>query len=362
MIISEQINFKPFLKARETQKIQDIPFLSELRSFMKTNKPYQGLRILHNTPLSIETVCKLETLALSGAELTITGSISVHPSTRPLAIKLLRDTGIHLELDHQKLKNQTYDFCLDVCAELYNLINVKLGYVELTQSGEQWLQQQKLNIPVLSINDSIIKKLETFYGTGEGFLRALRKLINSDLRMLKVLQFGFGKVGQGVAHFLQPHVSNITIVDISPQSLNLSRSKGLKSIDARNTNKVLNELKEASLIITATGIHGFVSKNYPRNLFDGKILANIGALDEFGELFLENEVLFNKQPINFSLQTPTLMRYLDPIFYAHTLGPNIILQYDLQPGYHSLPKKVDQEILNLWSHMHQEDLSHILNN
>lgn len=358
----DKINLKPFVKARETQQTREMPFLSELRNWMMTNRPYEGLRILHNTPLSIETVCKLEPLILSGAELTVTGSASVHPSTKSRAIELLQETGIPLELNHQKLKNQTYDFCLDVCAELYNIINVKLGYVELTQSGEHWLRQQKLNIPVLSVNDSLIKKLETFYGTGEGFLRALKKLIGTDICIQNVLQFGFGKVGQGVAHFLRPHVSNITVVDISDEILELGRSRGLKTVNAHNVSEVLNEIKNATLIITATGIHGFISKNYTKHIFDGKILANIGALDEFGELFLENEILFSKQPINFSLETPTLMRYLDPVFYAHSLAPNIILQGDLNPGYYSLPQKIDQEILNLWSHIHREDLSHILNN
>ncbi len=52
------------------------------------------------------------------------------------------------------------------------------------------------------------------------------------------------------------------------------------------------------------------------------------------------------------------MRYLDPIFYAHNLGCQIILDQHLKPGYHPLSPEIDAQILQDWQKCYpDEDLS-----
>ena len=44
--------------------------------------------------------------------------------------------------------------------------------------------------------------------------------------------------------------------------------------------------------------------------------ANMGAEDEWGSLFSAADVLHGKMPVNFSLEEPTTIQYLDPAFYS----------------------------------------------
>lgn len=87
---------------------------------------------------------------------------------------------------------------------------------------------------------------------------------------------------------------------------------------------------------------------------------NIGAEDEFGHLFNDGDVLNEKQPINFATAHPTQMRYLDPSFYLHNLGIQIIVDRQLSPGYHITPQDVDHDILEKWSRFYNEDLQPML--
>jgi len=134
-------------------------------------------------------------------------------------------------------------------------------------------------------------------------------------------------------------------------------AQGLEAVDFSDRKGVENAVRASFAVVTATGVASVISDNLDRDLFAGKVLANIGAEDEFGEHFDESEVLFGKFPINFSLPDPTKMRYLDPIMYAHNLGPALISELALPPGFHTFPEKVDQQILQQWVREYQEDIS-----
>lgn len=349
-----------FEKARAMQSSKEMPFLIAINQQMKQDKCYQGLKIIHNLPLSLETVLKLESLVLSGAELIVVAHSFLRPQSMPLALNLLKEMAIPVVLDHKSLQGEQCDFCLDCGAELDEILVIKSGHIELTQSGATKLQNKKNTIPVLSVNDSTTKRLETFFGTGEGFVRALKSLVTVNLSDLNVALFGFGKVGQGVAHFLKPLVKELNVIDPYEKARKLAVKLGHFAYDFNNFASVKQVIQKSSLIITATGQEEIISKYFNAEIFRDKILANIGAMDEFGDKFQEDEILNNKVPINFSLKDPTTFRYLDPSFYAHNIGPKIIIDHHLQPGFHPLPLSVDQSILKQWVNYHQQDISPIL--
>jgi adenosylhomocysteinase len=80
-------------------------------------------------------------------------------------------------------------------------------------------------------------------------------------------------------------------------------------------------------------------------------LLNMGAEDEYGDKFSSERVFANKAPINFLLDAPTLIHYIDPIFFAHNKVCLNLLNSD-QIGYSPLPSELDIPLINKWSKIH----------
>lgn len=104
-------------------------------------------------------------------------------------------------------------------------------------------------------------------------------------------------------------------------------------------------------MVTATGKEAILDV-YPVDWFRGKILANMGVLDEYGAQFDACDVLNNKLAINFVLEDPTPMQFMDSEFYAHNIAALELLHSDLPCGVSNLSKQMDQEIIGRWCQYH----------
>ena len=164
------INYKPFSRAWKHQDKSEVPFLLKFKERMQKEKLYKGLKILHNIPLSLETACKVETLLLSGADVTVSDNTLATPATKPETLDILKEAGISVLSEHSDAIDE-YDFCLDCGAEFVDIVKPKKGIVELTRTGALVYSRRDLRVPVLSVDDSKLKSLETFFGTGDGFVR-----------------------------------------------------------------------------------------------------------------------------------------------------------------------------------------------
>ena len=120
------------------------------------------------------------------------------------------------------------------------------------------------------------------------------------------------------------------------------------------------ELHNAFCVVTATGVEGLLSNFFSKSDFGHAYLANMGAFDEYGPAFQANEVLFEKQTLNFCIDDPTPMHYLDLIFYAHNIAIDYLLNGELTIGYHPFNKQLSLELLAEWSYLHNEDFKEIL--
>ena len=342
------------------QDYKEIPFLLKMRSEWGETKPLAGIRILNNTPLTLDTLCKVDVLLHAGAVVTLTRTQSIRPTIEEKTYPYISELGIEYVPEHDALKGRDneFDFILDCSAEIANIVKPRQGIIELTQSGTQIYRNLTTHVPIISVDDSKLKNLETFLGTAEGFLRAFKFFSPCPITHGPVVIFGYGKVGSGVAYSLLKETQDITVIDTSPKALEMAKAKGLNALSFFEKEKVTQAISSAHTIITASGVKNLISDSYPSSLFAGKILPNVGAEDEFGPRFSDEQVLANKQPLNFSLPNPTKMRYLDPIFYAHNLGCQIILGQQLEPGYHPFPLGIDSEILKTWKKYYPaEDLS-----
>lgn len=88
---------------------------------------------MHNVPVTLSTLLKLEVLHRSGA--TVVCTLPVFVDSDPKAVQLLKKTGMKLIEQQKDLRGMECDVVLDCCAELASYLSPRLGAVELTQTG-----------------------------------------------------------------------------------------------------------------------------------------------------------------------------------------------------------------------------------
>lgn len=325
---------------------EEFPFLQSQAKHWAREKPLTGLSILHNIPLTNSTLLKLYPLVLAGAKVSVTNTKFTYQVVSAEIAAKLDELQIPFYSDHQQLSG-TFDIGLDCCAELFENPNIQFtkGIVELTQSGGERLKNADLSYPCINIDDSSLKGLECIYGTGDGFLRALKALITEDLSQRSYYLFGFGKVGKGIAKALTLISSDITIIDSSDIKLAQAQGQGFNTISTNDFETLARELPQAFCLITATGCPDLLTPIHKKIDLSNCYIANMGADDEIGS-YQSPKVLNNGVAINFSLKTPTQLKYLDPIFYAHNLAASLLLDANFDRGYHAFPKALDNLILD----------------
>ena len=337
------IDFEVLEESHAYCPLERFPLIKQQMEEFSSSKPYEGLKIFHNIPLTMCTVLKVETLLKAGADVTVS-AINAVPAD-PKAIDILRRAGVCLDLE--KKLDKEYDIYLDCCAELVNAKPPKLGTIELTQTGTQIYNKTNLPYPVISVDDSYLKNLETT-GTGYACVNALKELVKPDLSDEKFVVFGYGKVGQGIVNALKKFTQNITVVD-------LKRIEGICSLSIEEHDAILAALKEAFCVITATGRPGCISAYFEKEDLAGAVLANMGAEDEFGWKFSNKDVLCDKRPINFSISEPTPLEYLDPIFFAHNKAMDFLVSKKASKGYQALDNEFAWSVIHKWRALHNPD-------
>ncbi|UTW57110.1 NAD-binding protein [Kordiimonas sp. SCSIO 12603] len=324
------------------------PFMHRLRDEVQDTKPYKGLRIAHDIPLTRTTLIKVDSLLKGGADLLVSNFSFCTPDA--YALKVLEENKIPYKPVHEI--SGEFDVLMDCGAELLENCTAKLGAVELTRTGAVAYQNAHTPYPVISVDDTRLKQLETCLGTGEGVHRAIVNLAGRDLTDAKVMIFGFGKVGRGIAHYFKTITDDITIAEMDEKRLKVATDRDLKVVSADQADEVETLARSADVIITATGLKDIISRSYDTSAFlNGPLLANAGAEDEFGYDFKDSDILGAKVPVNFTENEPTLMKFLDPIFYAHTVALNDLLE-GRAPGFHALNRVTDNAVMADWCRFH----------
>ncbi len=338
----------------------DYPFLKELGATWAATRPLEGLRILHNIPLTRETMLKLEPLYLAGADVTVTHLDLPGLKPKQECVELLCDAGADVEIDHSRIRGE-YDIGLDCCAQIPSMDNVTVrrGYVELTQSGTPVYSQLDTSLPVYSLDVSKLKCLEGMFGTGEACVRAVKQFIEPALNGRKFIVFGYGKVGRGITRYLSQEGAEITVVDANETYLDHAVAAGHAAIKNTDTRSVLDAINASFAVITATGHPGLIGEMFsPSDIQANVHLINMGADDEYGDAFPATRVVANKAPLNFMLDAPTIMFFIDPIFMAHNRCCEHILNGGAS-GFSALPAALDMPVVEAWSRRYAIDISDI---
>ncbi len=316
---------------------KDFPaLLNQYNDWSKT-KPLEGLKVLDVTPIFRNTLAKYAALKAAGAELFAMSLPSI-PADKKI-LKILPEFGI--KILENKNEYQSFDIILD-CAGAAANFESTYGYSELTRTGlEVYKNSDKT---VFLADEGVIKKIETLLGTGDGFLRALKKLSDIKLKSKKAIVFGAGKVGRGIIKaLLQEGAEVFSVDDFSKVNLQI----GAKAIDLKEICNFENEILNADIIVSAVGkcgaLEGIITKKIAAQ--SKAIFVNMGVEDEFGNQVSHTRVLNSKKPINFILEEPTQLKYIDPTLALHNLGALLLKDKVLKSGINAALWDIEKPIL-----------------
>lgn len=312
-----------------TEKIpyHDKHCMTNLMGAWSNNPPFQQKKILINLHITLSSLLLVEAFLKSGAELyvTCTEQLVCHSPVKEILSKM----GCFVNPEQlSQFPQDHFDVILDCGAYLADVFKPRFGFVELTQVNPK--RYDKYDTRILNIDSSFVKQIETCFGTGNGFVRAIKVVCNEmslDFMQLCFLIFGFGKVGKGIYNCLHKAgipKEQLIVAEISLSCINATKDQDIKIFDLKSEKQALLRLIQSGDVdcaVTATGIVDTISKHFNHDDFrQVKILSNMGTDDEWGSAFSHDHVYYAKRPINFMLEHPTLIKYLDPIFTLYALA------------------------------------------
>ena len=277
----------------------EMPGLMALRKEYKGKKPLKGARILGCLHMTIQTAVLIETLVELGAEVRWS-SCNIF-STQDHAAAAIAKAGIPvfawkgeteeeywwcvkqtIEGKKDWKPNMILDDGGDLTAlmhkEYKNLLKDVKGVSEETTTGVLALKKMESNkellIPAINVNDSVTKsKFDNLYGCRESLVDGIKRATDVMMSGKVAIVAGFGDVGKGSAASLRQAGARVMVTETDPICALQAAMEGYEVV-------VMDEaIKDADIVVTATGNKDIVTADHMRNMKDRAILCNIGHFD-----------------------------------------------------------------------------------
>ena len=266
--------------------ISSCKLLTRIADEFEDSRPFNGLTIGTGIHLEPKTAALLMTLQGGGAHVVATGNLN---STQPATVDYLRAHGItvigeptsdpvaHAE-DLRGVLAARPELLLDNGGDLFTAYLAEpydglLGGTEETTSGRDRLTavRDELGVPVLVINDSPIKQFaENTHAVGQSVFESYMRLTNRSTQGKRVVVFGYGSCGRGVAANFRNAYAQVTVLEADPV-------KRLEAcLDGFDVSDRSDALTAADVIVTVTGAPGILLAADLPLLRDGVILMNAG--------------------------------------------------------------------------------------
>jgi len=278
----------------------EMPGLMALRAEYSKQKPLKGARVAGCLHMTIQTAVLIETLIELGAEVRWS-SCNIF-STQDHAAAAIAATGVGVfAWKGQSLEDA--DWCieqtlffgsterplnmiLDDGGDLTNMVLDKYpelvqyvkGISEETTTGVHRLYERvakgTLPVPAINVNDSVTKsKFDNKYGCKESLVDAIRRATDVMLAGKIAVVGGYGDVGKGSAQSLQGAGCRVIVTEIDPICALQA------AMDGFEVKRMIDAVKEADIVVTASGCRDLITEKHFRLLKDKAIVCNIGHFD-----------------------------------------------------------------------------------
>ncbi len=365
---------------------REMQVINQIRERFKEEQPFQGLRMSACLHVTTETANLVLALKDGGADVALCASNPLSTQDE-VAAALVEEYGIptfaikgendqtyygHINavLDHKP--QITMDDGADLVTVLHKERTSQLadiiGGAEETTTGvirlEAMAQDGQLKYPIIAVNEADTKHFfDNRYGTGQSTLDGITRATNILWSGRRVVVYGYGWCGRGVANRARGLGSHVTVIEIEPV-------KALEAImDGFEVKPSLEAAKTADVIITVTGGLHAVGKAHIENLPDGAIICNSGhfnveidipsleAMSVSKELvrpFVDEYkmkdgrriyLLADGRLVNLSAAEGHPSSVMDMSFANQALSVEYLVNNrDLSPGVYPVPKYLDKEV------------------
>jgi adenosylhomocysteinase len=277
-----------------------MPGLMAIRAEYGPSQPLKGARVAGCLHMTIQTAVLIETLVALGAEVKWS-SCNIF-STQDHAAAAIAAAGIGVfawkgqsieEADwciEQTLffgaADRPLNMILDDGGDLTNMVldqfpeliqHVK-GISEETTTGVHRLYERvakgTLPMPAINVNDSVTKsKFDNKYGCKESLVDAIRRATDVMLAGKVAVVGGYGDVGKGSAASLAGAGCRVIVTEIDPICALQA------AMDGFEVKKMIDAVKEADIIVTASGCRDLITGAHFKAMKDKAIVCNIGHFD-----------------------------------------------------------------------------------
>jgi adenosylhomocysteinase len=278
----------------------EMPGLMAIREEYAASQPLKGARIAGCLHMTIQTAVLIETLIALGAEVKWS-SCNIF-STQDQAAAAIAAAGIGVYAWKGQTQEEA-DWCieqtlffgssdkplnmiLDDGGDLTNIVfdkypelisNIK-GLSEETTTGVHRLYERMakgtLPIPAINVNDSVTKsKFDNKYGCKESLVDSIRRATDVMMAGKVAVVGGYGDVGKGSAESLRGAGARVIVTEIDPICALQA------AMDGFEVKKMIDAVKEADIIVTASGCRDLITAEHFKLMKDKAIVCNIGHFD-----------------------------------------------------------------------------------
>jgi len=265
--------------------------ISKIRERFSRELPFKGIRVGMALHLEAKTAVLAKTLKEGGAEVYIT---SCNPLTTDDDVAVALSDQLHVYAKRGQTRDEYYEslnkvldsepnIIIDDGGDLTTLLHTErkleiMGGNEETTTGVMRLKimekQGILKFPMFDVNDAEMKHLfDNRYGTGQSTLDGIMSTTNILIAGKNVVVAGYGWCGKGIAMRMKGMGAKVTVTEVDP----------VKAIEAHMdgfiVKKMEEAIKDADIVVTATGVKDIVRKEHFLKAKNGCIFANSGHFD-----------------------------------------------------------------------------------
>ncbi|MBA4147238.1 MAG: adenosylhomocysteinase [Verrucomicrobia bacterium] len=313
----------------------EMPGLMAIRKKYAKSKPLQGVRITGSLHMTIETAVLIETLVALGASvrwascnifstqdqaaaaIAVTGvpvfawkgetleeywdctlDALTHPGNKGPElvvddggdVTLLIHKGYELENgdkwvntpsgshEEQVIKNLLKRVLKERPGFWHEVVKDWRGVSEETTTGVhrlyQMLEQGKLLVPAINVNDSVTKsKFDNLYGCRESLADGIKRATDVMIAGKVACVCGYGDVGKGCAQSLRGFGARVIVTEVDPINALQAAMEGFQ------VNTLESTLGTADLYVTTTGNCDIITFEHMQKMKDQAIVCNIGHFD-----------------------------------------------------------------------------------